>query len=91
MVFVVWIAIFVGIFYAGFPIVGTLGIFALALQSMGVVFRLKSSPDWYYAQCTAHSIEPNIKSAIITKIVMAAICVAIGAWLAFQAESKGLL
>jgi len=79
VIFVVWIAIFVGIFYAGFPIVGTLGIFALALQSVGVVFRLRSSPDWYYAQCAAHNIEPNIKAAIITKLVMVVICVVIGA------------
>ncbi len=91
MLFLFWLGAFVGIFYLGFPIVGTAGVFLLALHSIAVIFRLKSNPQWYYLQCAAHSVEPNINAAIVTKAIVAIVSLAVGVWLAIEAETKGLL
>ena len=89
MVFLFWLGAFVGIFYLGFPIVGTAGVFLLALHSIAVIFRLKSNPQWYYLQCAAHSIEPNINAAIVTKAIVAIVSLAVGVWASNRSRDKG--
>lgn len=91
MIIVFWLGAFIGLFYLGFPIIGTIGVFALALHSIAVMFRLKSNPEWYYMQCAMHSIEGDIKGAMVAKGIVALISIAVGVWLAVQAETKGLL
>lgn len=91
MIIFLWLGAFIALFYLGFPIVGTIGVFALALQSIAVMFRLKSNPEWYYMQCAMHSMEADINRAMVVNGIVALISIAVGVWLAVQAETKGFL